>query len=279
MSIFLLSNQIFYYRFLGFCESQSSNFLYTLRVAKPNILWERKPRCWNLFLPSFSISHSSVIHREVCVKDFSGTTAPRILKFGINVGFVLLYCVKENQHATAYHSFYLPICLSLQWKFSSQNSQLLLQPESSNFVYTLRGTKYIVRKKTKILWLIFAFFFHVSFFPSLTPMWYIGKFVSKISQELLHLGFLKFGSNIGYDMLYCVKENQPAAAYHCFICPFFFLSKQIFYYKFLSLYESQSLQILYTHWEWPSILWDRKQNWDLFCLLSPFFHLSLQCNT
>ena len=25
----------------------------------------------------FSISHSSVIHREICVKDFSGTTAPR----------------------------------------------------------------------------------------------------------------------------------------------------------------------------------------------------------
>ena len=27
----------------------------------------------------FSISHSNVIHREICVKDFSGTTAPRIL--------------------------------------------------------------------------------------------------------------------------------------------------------------------------------------------------------
>ena len=54
--------------------------------------------------------------------------------------------------------------------FSSQNSQLLLQPESSNFVYTLRGAKYIVEKKTKILWLIFAFFFHFIVFLSLTPM-------------------------------------------------------------------------------------------------------------
>ena len=35
--------------------------------------------------------------------------------------------------------------------------------------------------------------------PSLTLMEYIGKFVSKISHELL---------------LYCVKENQDAAAYH-----------------------------------------------------------------
>ena len=34
----------------------------------------------------FSISHSSVIHREICVKDFSGTTAPRILKLGTKLG-------------------------------------------------------------------------------------------------------------------------------------------------------------------------------------------------
>ena len=62
----------------------------------------------------FSISHSNVIHREICVKDFSGTTAPRILKFGTNVGYDLLYCVKENQHAAAYHSLDLSILLSLQ---------------------------------------------------------------------------------------------------------------------------------------------------------------------
>ena len=30
---------------------------------------------------------------------------PRILKFGTNVGYDMLYCVKENQHAAAYHSF------------------------------------------------------------------------------------------------------------------------------------------------------------------------------
>ena len=62
----------------------------------------------------FSISLSNVIHREICVKDFSGTTAPRILKFGTNVGYDLLYCVKENQLAAANHSLYLSIFLSLQ---------------------------------------------------------------------------------------------------------------------------------------------------------------------
>ena len=44
----------------------------------------------------FSISLSNVIHREICVKDFSGTTALRILKFGTNVGYDLLYCVKRE---------------------------------------------------------------------------------------------------------------------------------------------------------------------------------------
>ena len=41
---------------------------------------------------------------------------PRILKFGTNVGYDL-YCVKENQHAAAYHSPYLSIFLSLQANF------------------------------------------------------------------------------------------------------------------------------------------------------------------
>ena len=67
----------------------------------------------------FSISHSNVIHREICVKAFSGTAAPRILKFGTNVGYDLLYCVRENQHAAAYHSPYLSIFLPLQAKFLS----------------------------------------------------------------------------------------------------------------------------------------------------------------
>ena len=55
----------------------------------------------------------------------------------------------------------------------------------------------------------------------------------------------KFGTNVGYD-LYCVKENQHGAAKRCLICPFFFLSKQIFCYKFLSFYESQSSNFVYT---------------------------------
>ena len=44
------------------------------------------------------------------------------------------------------------------------------ESESSNFVYTLRVAEHTVGKKLKMLRLIFAFFLHFSFFPSLTPL-------------------------------------------------------------------------------------------------------------
>ena len=50
---------------------------------------------------------------------------PRILKFGTSVGYDLLYCVKENQHAGACHSLLLSIFLSLEANFLLQISQLL----------------------------------------------------------------------------------------------------------------------------------------------------------
>ena len=108
----------------------------------------------------FSISHSNVIHREICVKDFSKITAPRILKFDTNVGYVLLHCVRENQPPDAYHFLYLSIFLSLQSNFLLQISRLLWEPESSNFLYILRVVKYIVGQKTKMMRYIFTIFFH-----------------------------------------------------------------------------------------------------------------------
>ena len=47
------------------------------------------------------------------VKDFSGTTWPRILKFGTKLGNDKLYCVTKNQPHIAYQSLYLSIFLSL----------------------------------------------------------------------------------------------------------------------------------------------------------------------
>ena len=36
------------------------------------------------------------------------------------------------------------------------------------------------------------------------------------------LRILKFGTNVGYNLLYCVRENQPPPLIIPFICPFFF---------------------------------------------------------
>ena len=50
---------------------------------------------------------------EISVKDFSGTTWPRILKFGSKLGNEQLYCVLKNQPHIAYQFLYLSIFLSL----------------------------------------------------------------------------------------------------------------------------------------------------------------------
>ena len=68
---------------------------------------------------------------EISVKDFSGTTSPRILKLGTKLSNEQLYCVINNQPHIAYQSLYLSIFLS--------------------------------ENKTKVLRFIFAFFFY---FPS-----------------------------------------------------------------------------------------------------------------
>ena len=60
------------------------------------------------------------------VKDFSGTTVPRILKSGTNIGYDKLYCVLKNEPHMAYQSLYLSIFLSFQKYFSSKISQQLL---------------------------------------------------------------------------------------------------------------------------------------------------------
>ena len=63
-------------------------------------------------LPSFfhfvALFHLSLQYREICVKDLSRTTTPRILKFGIKIG-CFLFGVRDNQHPQAYHSLYLSV--------------------------------------------------------------------------------------------------------------------------------------------------------------------------
>ena len=99
-------------------------------------------------------------------------------------------CKKEQPHI-AYQSLYLFIFLSLQWKFLSQISQLLLEPVFSNFVYTFRKAKCTMQLEIKMLILIlppFSNFYIFSFFHSYIVHIHI-FFLSKISQQLLELGF------------------------------------------------------------------------------------------
>ena len=76
---------------------------------------ENKTDIYFAFFLLFSISHSNVIHREICNKYFSGTIACRILRFGISVVNHLLFYVKENQIPPAYSSLNFFILLSLQY--------------------------------------------------------------------------------------------------------------------------------------------------------------------
>ena len=208
MSIFLSPLKILSQISQLLWEPNSSN-LYTPWDG-PGILWERKSRCWVYILPSFSISHSNVIHRKICVKDFSGTTAPRILKSGTNVGYDLLHFLRENQTHDAYHFLYLSIFLSLQSDFLLQNSWFLWELESSNFLYTLRVAKYIVGQKTKMLRSIFTIFsiFSISHSNEIHREICVKDFSGTAAS-----GIMKFSTNVGYDLLCCVKENQHAAAY------------------------------------------------------------------
>ena len=75
------------------------------------------------------------------VKDFSATTGVRTLKFGTKLDSDKLYCVIKEEPHIANQSLYLFIFLSLQWKFLSQISQLLLEPAFSNIVYTFMKAK------------------------------------------------------------------------------------------------------------------------------------------
>ena len=69
-------------------------------------------------------------------KDFSGTTAPRSLKFGTNVGYDLLYCVKENQ------LLLLIIALFVDFSFSPSKFSV------TNFLASMRARVF----KFCILW-------------------------------------------------------------------------------------------------------------------------------
>ena len=129
------------------------------------------------------------------VKDFSATTWVRILKFGTKLDSDELYCVTKEQPHIAYQSLYLFIFLSLQWKKISSDFS------ATTWVRILKfGTKldsdelYCVTKKldSDELYCVTKEQPHIAYqslylFIFLSLQW--KKFSSKISQQLLGLGF------------------------------------------------------------------------------------------
>ena len=120
----------------------------------------------------FSISDSNIIHKEICVNYFSGTVAPRILKFSTNVVYGLLYCMKENQPPLTYSSLYFIFFLSKFQikKMSSLFSQGLTErPTKLKVVHTWILDWYIVYTGIRLLMLIYSFissFFFLSKFQN-----------------------------------------------------------------------------------------------------------------
>ena len=136
-----------------FLSLQFSNIKYIVEKKRDAVI-----NCCLLF-PCF-LSPSNVIHKEICVKDFSGTTVRRILKFGTNVGYNLLYCVQENQYAAAYYSLICPFFFSPS-KFSVTNFLASMRARVFKFCIHIESGQ-----TTKLRFILPSFIF----FPSLTPM-------------------------------------------------------------------------------------------------------------
>ena len=86
-----------------------------------------------------------------------------MLKLGIHMDNVLLYCGMENRTPCSNTTLYLSVCLSFKAKFVSQFSLELCKLDSSNVVYICRMSGCIVGLRLKVMVLIFLF---SSIFPS-----------------------------------------------------------------------------------------------------------------
>ena len=121
------------------------------------------------FFP-FSISHSKVMNMEIFVKDFSGTTWSRILKFGTKLGNDNILCNKVSA------TYCLSVPLFVHFSFSLTNfsvtdfsASIWIRVFKFCIHDRMRTTKCITENKTRVLRFIFAFFFFFFLFQSLTP--------------------------------------------------------------------------------------------------------------
>ena len=113
-----------------------------------------------ILFPFFLYFHlSNVIDREICVKDFSGTTAPRVL-FDANVGYDLLYRVKENQLALLIIPLICPFFF-ISSKFSVTNFLASMRARVFKFCKHIESGQVYCGTENKSE-IYFAVFFHLS---------------------------------------------------------------------------------------------------------------------
>ena len=155
---------------LELCKLESSNMVYICRMRYCIVgLRLRVMALIFLFLSiflSFPISHVNI--KIFSVEVSSDTFKARMLKLGIHMEYILLYCGIENQTPCSYSSLYLPIFLSFKGKFVSHFSPELCKLESSNMVYICKMNDCIVGLRLRVIALIFLFFIHHYFFPYIT---------------------------------------------------------------------------------------------------------------
>ena len=139
---------------------------------------------------------------KIFIKDFSATTATKILKFNTNIGYDLLYWVRENQHAHSCHSLYLSIFLFLPIKVFVTDFSAPVRARVFKFCIHLQRVE-IYRKRKPQCWNLFCFlfsFFTISYSNIMHRETCVKNFTWTTAPRIL-----KFCTNIGYDYLYCVK--------------------------------------------------------------------------
>ena len=124
--------------------------------------------------------------------------------------------------------------LFLQASFLLQISYLLWEPESLNFVYILRVAKYI-GTENKTAEIYFAFFFLLTI--SHSNVIYIGKFVTNISQELLHIEFCNLVQMLWIICCFMWKRTRLLLIIRSLISSCFFRSNFQISNGFISLFS------------------------------------------
>ena len=147
------------------------------------------------------------MNMETFVKDFSGTTWPRILKFGTYFKYDRLYFVVKNKPHMAYQSLYLYIFLSFQ-QFFHLISSAPMSPtvfkfcihDEDNQMYYCKHNQGSENNFCLVFFLFFPFPFSHSKVINMET--FVKDFSGSTWPRILKFGTYKF------DRLYCVLHRN-----------------------------------------------------------------------